>query len=49
MAVYVKEKGSRKVIEIFSVKEDKDGNIYFLAYENNKWIWKNAENYYRIE
>jgi hypothetical protein len=41
----VKEKGHNvNIFRVFAVKEEKDC-IFFLLYDNERWIWRNANIY----
>lgn len=42
---YVKDIINGDVLKVYAVSEDKDGDIFFLFYENGRWIWHLSDSY----
>ncbi len=42
---YVRNKFSGKRKNVYAVSENKEGQIFFLFYHNNMWLWWNADEF----
>lgn len=42
---YVKHFINGDILKVYAVSEDKDGDIFFLFYKNDRWTWYLADDY----
>lgn len=41
----VRDKNTNRVVEVYSIRDDKNGFPQFLVYDKHSWKWVSAKNY----